>query len=205
MTRMWGLWLLASATALTAENTSTNCARINGEGPGWKALTKADLVNVNGNDQTWTWRDDGTLHCNGKPTSVMRYRDKIVNFEMVCEWRHLRHGGNSGIFVWTTKESIDRLAKSGRGGLPAGIKVQVLDLGYEENYRKKHNKDPDWFTMRRTRLGRPLPKKRLSTASPSIGNGSEGSELEGERPREPVLTECGVLGYRFPHGSFSSV
>jgi hypothetical protein len=141
-----GLLLFSLGSTVADESAPEGAARIDGKGPGWKALAKTDFVNVNGSDETWIWRDDGTLHCNGKPTSVMRYRDRVTNFELVCEWRHLRNGGNSGIFVWTTDASIERLAKSGRGGLPAGIEVQVLDLGYEENYRKKHNKAPDWFT-----------------------------------------------------------
>jgi hypothetical protein len=129
-----------------AETNTLRTAFVDGKGEGWSTLTKDDFVNVNGNDQTWTWQEDGVLHCNGKPTSVMRYKDRLTNFEMVCEWRHLKHGGNSGIFVWAQDASIERLAKSGRGGLPAGIEVQVLDLGYEETYKKKYNEPSDWFT-----------------------------------------------------------
>ncbi|MFP6893615.1 MAG: DUF1080 domain-containing protein, partial [Opitutales bacterium] len=32
------------------------------------------------------------------------------------------------------------------GRLPAGIEVQILDLGYAEHYKKRHNKPADWFT-----------------------------------------------------------
>jgi hypothetical protein len=62
---------------------------------------------------------------------------------LVAEWQHHDHGGNSGIFVWGSKESLDALE---RNGLPHGIEVQVLDLGYEENYVKRTGKKADWFT-----------------------------------------------------------
>lgn len=129
-----------------AETTQTPRIIYNGEGPGWTALTAADFTKVNSNEQTWTWQEDGILHCNGKPTSVIRYKDQLTNFELVCEWRHLQHSGNSGIFVWATPATIDRLTQSGQGGLPHGIEVQVLDLGYEDDFRKKNGTDPTWYT-----------------------------------------------------------
>jgi len=119
-------------------------AFIDGRGEGWRALGAADFENVNCDDDTWTWKD-GVVHCTGKPTGVIASRKPFTNFELVCEWRHLEHAGNSGIFVWATAESLAGL-RAGKGRLPAGIEVQVLDLGYEENWEKKHNKKPDWFT-----------------------------------------------------------
>jgi len=104
-------------------------AFIDGTGDGWRALGKDDFVNVNCKDDTWTWKD-GVLHCTGKPTGVMRTAKRYTNFELVAQWMHLRSAGNSGIFIWTTDESIDRLAKAGKPGLPRGIEVQVLDLEY---------------------------------------------------------------------------
>ena len=121
-------------------------AMVDGKGLGWSPIEKADFVNVNGTDTTWEWKADGVLHCTGKPTSVMRYKDVLTNFEMVCEWRHLRHGGNSGIFVWAQQKAVDGMAQRGKPGLPPGIEVQVLDLGYEENHMKKHGVASDWFT-----------------------------------------------------------
>jgi hypothetical protein len=59
---------------------------------------------------------------------------------------HLRSAGNSGVFVWTTEESIAYLAKAGKPGLPQGIEVQVLDLGFAKDYEQKHKKPGDWFT-----------------------------------------------------------
>jgi hypothetical protein len=70
----------------------------------------------------------------------------VTNFELVAQWRHLQSGGNSGIFVWATPESIDELA-SGKGRrLPTGIEVQVLDHGYKTKYEKETGKKSEWFT-----------------------------------------------------------
>ena len=40
------------------------------------------------------------LHCTGQPVGVIRPKKIYTNFELVVEWRHLRSGGNSGVFVW---------------------------------------------------------------------------------------------------------
>jgi hypothetical protein len=69
----------------------------------------------------------------------------IKNFELVCEWMHKKDGGNSGVFVWASPASIKNL-EAGKGRLPHGIEVQVLDLGYAEKYTKRHKKPADWFT-----------------------------------------------------------
>ncbi|MGB1260125.1 MAG: PVC-type heme-binding CxxCH protein [Akkermansiaceae bacterium] len=115
-----------------------------GEGPGWIALDGEDFVNVNCHPDTWKW-EKGHAFCNGKPTGVIRYRKPLTNFEFSCEWMHKQKGGNSGVFVWATPQSINRLA-AGHGRLPQGIEVQVLDLGYREIYEKQYKKKGDWFT-----------------------------------------------------------
>ena len=56
----------------------------------------------------------------------MRTKKSFTNFELVCEWCHRRDAGNSGIFVWTTDDSIQRLTKAGKGGLPHGIVVSAI-------------------------------------------------------------------------------
>jgi hypothetical protein len=119
-------------------------AFIDGTGEGWRPLGEEDFVNVNCEPETWTWKD-GVAYCTGHPVGVIRMKEPIKNFELVCEWKHKQYGGNSGVFVWASQESIDNLA-AGKGRLPHGIEVQVLDLGYAELYVKEHKKDPDWFT-----------------------------------------------------------
>ena len=115
-----------------------------GEGPGWVELTGEDFVNVNCHPETWTWKGSHTW-CTGSPTGVIRYRQPLTNFEFSCEWMHKQKGGNSGVFVWATPQSINRLM-AGQGALPQGIEVQVLDLGYREIYEAQYKKKGDWFT-----------------------------------------------------------
>jgi len=98
-------------------------------------------VNVNCDENTWTW-EGGLAKCTGTPVGVIRSKEKVTNFELVVEWRHLRSGGNSGVFVWVPEESL----KIKRGTLPRGIEVQVLDHGYKEQYEKSTGKKADWFT-----------------------------------------------------------
>jgi hypothetical protein len=117
-------------------------ASIDGTGPGWKELGEADFVNVNCDPDTWAWKG-GEVHCTGTPVGVVRSTKPYANFELVAQWRHLKSAGNSGIFVWTTEESLTALKAS---GLPHGIEVQVLDLGYVEKYEKESGKKADWFT-----------------------------------------------------------
>ena len=116
-------------------------ALIDGRGPGWRALGEDDFINVNCAEDTWTWKND-FVSCTGKPVGVTRTRKVYTNFEMVCEWRHLRDAGNSGIFLWAPLETFERLDGP---GLPEGIEVQVLDLGYKAAYEKGGN-PADWFT-----------------------------------------------------------
>ncbi|MFT5131006.1 MAG: putative heme-binding domain-containing protein, partial [Rhodothermales bacterium] len=115
-----------------------------GDEPGWQVLTGEDFENVNCRPDTWRWERDHA-YCTGSPTGVIRYREPLVNFELLCEWMHRKKAGNSGIFVWATPRSIARLA-AGHGRLPHGIEVQVLDLGYAEYYIAHHKKPADWFT-----------------------------------------------------------
>ncbi|MDX1680666.1 MAG: DUF1080 domain-containing protein [Akkermansiaceae bacterium] len=112
--------------------------------PGWRALTKEDFAKVNSADDTWEWKED-MLSCTGKPVSVMRTVKEYKNFEMVVEWRHNKPAGNSGVFVWATPESIEKLAEKGKPGLPDGIEVQVLDNAFTDKMAKK-GRTTDWFT-----------------------------------------------------------
>jgi hypothetical protein len=118
-------------------------AFIDGAGPGWRTLGENDFAGVNGNPDTWTWKN-GLLLCSGKPIGVMRTRQKFTNFEMVIEWRLMRAAGNSGVFVWVPDEALLRLKPD---VLPEyGIEVQMLDHGYREQYEKESGKKGDWFT-----------------------------------------------------------
>jgi hypothetical protein len=132
-----------SAIVIADVSSDAPKAFIDGTGSGWKSLGEADFANVNCDPKTWTWKD-GEVHCTGQPVGVTRTKAKYTNFELVAEWRHLRSGGNSGIFVWAGDASLEGLKP---GTLPrGGIEVQVLDHGYAEQFEKQTGKKPDWFT-----------------------------------------------------------
>jgi hypothetical protein len=142
---------LGSALALTAvislgQETSPSTrprAFIDATGPGWRELGESDFVNVNCAPDTWTWKD-GVIHCTGTPRGVTRTTKPLTNFELVAQWRHLKSGGNSGIFVWSPEAAMVGLKPN---ALPrGGIEVQILDHGFAEQYEKKQGKKGDFFT-----------------------------------------------------------
>jgi len=134
--------VLSAVPSLAKEPDPLPKAWIDGSGPGWKALDEGDFINVNCRPATWHWQK-GVIHCSGHPVGVIRSRKPLQNFELVVQWRHLRSGGNSGVFVWVSPASLKGLPP---GKLPHGIEVQVLDHGYAEAYRQRTGKKPDWFT-----------------------------------------------------------
>lgn len=135
---------LPAGSAQTASDSEAPRAFIDGVGPGWRALGEADFVNVNCDPETWSW-EAGVARCTGKPVGVIRTKRQMTNLELVVQWRHLRSGGNSGVFIWASPESIEQL-EAGQGRLPHGIEVQVLDHGYAEQYERQNKRKPDWFT-----------------------------------------------------------
>jgi len=142
-------------------------AFIDGTGPGWRALGENDFAGVNGNADTWTWKN-GMLLCSGKPIGVLRTRQKFTNFEMVVEWRLLRTAGNSGVFVWVPEMALERLKPD---VLPEyGIEVQMLDHGYRAQYEKESGKKGDWFTTNGDIFA--VGKSRLTPFPPLSPDGS---------------------------------
>ena len=83
---------------------------------GWK--------NVNCAPETWSVTDV-MIHCTGKPTGELRTTKQYENFVLELEWRHLKPGGNAGVFVWAGP-----ISAKGQPFLRA-IEVQVLDHGYQ--------------------------------------------------------------------------
>jgi len=113
------------------------------DGDGWTTLTLDDFINVNGDAKTWTGKDGGIV-CSGKPSGGARSQETYTNFELVLEWKHHTHAGNAGVFLWCPESAFTELPP---GTLPrSGIEVQVLDLGYEENWEKAKGSPSDWFT-----------------------------------------------------------
>jgi len=152
-----GSGLAGASATVTADTAASNEATptdppdrpfawLDGTGPGWVELGEKDFTNVNSADDTWSWQD-GVLHCTGQPISVLRTQKIYTNFEIAFEWNHQQKGGNSGLFVWAEKNKIEQMTKDGKPGLPHGIEVQILDVGFEEVYKKKHpGRDTSWFT-----------------------------------------------------------
>ncbi len=131
----------AAFSALTLQDTPLPKAFV--DGAGWRQLTLDDFVNVNGDADTWS-EESGVITCTGKPNGGARTKTQFTNFEMVVEWKHHEYAGNSGVFVWCPESAFTDLPK---GTLPRqGIEVQVLDLGYEENWLKNKGKHSNWFT-----------------------------------------------------------
>jgi len=135
-------------------------AFIDGRAEGFQLLGKDDFAKVNSADDTWTFEGD-VINCTGQPTSVIRTKKQFTNFELVVQWMHHRPAGNSGVFVWTTPDSIQRLTKAGKPGLPQGIEVQVLDLDYGQP------KPADWYTSHGDVFPVGVKMKPFSPVSPN--------------------------------------
>lgn len=121
-------------------------ASIDGTEPGWRPLGADDFVSVNGHADTWVWKDDG-LFCSGVPLGVLRTKEQHRNFELIVEWMHLEAGGNSGVFIWATPESVAKLESTRSPGLPDGVEIQILDHGYTELFKTRNpSRAADWFT-----------------------------------------------------------
>ena len=142
-------------------------AFIDGAGPGWRALVKEDFTNVNCYPETWAWKE-GVISCTGRPIGVTRTQQTFTNFEQVVEWRHLRSGGNSGVFVWVSDEALKDLKP---GALPGyGIEVQMLDHGFADQYEKRTGKKGDFFTTNGDIFA--VGKSKLKPFPPTSPNGS---------------------------------
>ena len=90
-------------------------------------------VPVNVAPNTFSVRD-GLIVTTGIPTGYMRTEKMVENFVLECDWRHMKPGGNSGIFVWG-----DGIPAVGTG-YTRGIEVQVLDNAF--NVPGKN----EWYT-----------------------------------------------------------
>lgn len=77
---------------------------------------------------------DGMIISTGKPTGVLRTEKMYENFIVELEWRHMKAGGNAGLFIWG-----DGIASV---GIPftRGVEVQILDNAYDAKGKN------EWFT-----------------------------------------------------------
>ena len=114
-----------------------------GTGKGWVPLLEKDFQMVNGDADTWVWKE-GVTYCKGTPVGVTKTTKTYTNFEMVATWRHMKKAGNSGIFLWASEAGLKGLKPNQLPGV--GIEVQILDHGYTEQFEKSYGKKADWFT-----------------------------------------------------------
>ena len=132
------------------------------EAPAFKPLFNgSDLTNwidVNTSKETWSVKD-GLLICSGLPIGVMRSAKQYENFLLHIEWRHMKPGGNSGVFLWS-----DAVPAPGRN-LPKGLEVQMLEL--------------QWPLLNRTKDGQPNHPGYVSGEL----FGANGLEVIPENPR----------------------
>lgn len=136
-------------------------------------------VNVNCAPETFVARD-GVLHCDGIPTGALRTTRQFENFILELEWRHMKSGGNAGVFIWSGP-----LPAPGQPFLRA-IEVQVLDHGYGKS---------DWFTTHGDIF--PIHGSTMKPFSPSKGDRSFPRELRSKGTNEwnhyRIVATNGVL------------
>ena len=77
---------------------------------------------------------DGIIVSTGFPVGLLRTERQYENFIIEMEWRHMKSGGNAGLFIWS-----DGLPCVG-GPFPRGMEIQILDNGY--NAKGKNG----WYT-----------------------------------------------------------
>ncbi|MDA2925249.1 DUF1080 domain-containing protein [Acidobacteria bacterium AH-259-L09] len=77
-------------------------------------------VNVNCAPETWTVRA-GMIICTGLPTGVLRTTKQYQNFILELEWRHLKEGGNAGLFLHS-----DAITARGKP-FTRSVEVQIMD------------------------------------------------------------------------------
>jgi hypothetical protein len=181
--------------SLAAADEALPKAFIDGNGPGWKSLGEDDFTNVNCAADTWSFKD-GMIQCTGTPTGVMRMKEPVKNFELVVQWKHLKPGGNSGVFVWANEESIKALhAGEHTRRLPDGIEVQILDHAFRENYlAKSKGKKADWFTTNGDVFGTGVVRRSFKPFEPLSPDGSRSF------PRKELSKGAGEWNHYYVRG-----
>lgn len=98
-----------------------------GSTPLYNGKDLSGWVPINVRPDTFTARGE-IIHCTGKPTGEMRTERMYENFILELEWRHMRPGGNAGVFVWS-----DGVLAPGTP-FTRSIEVQILDGRNTEHY-----------------------------------------------------------------------
>lgn len=124
---------LASFALLAHFSPAAHAADAEGFVPMFNGRDLSGWVPVNVAPETFSVRD-GMIICTGIPTGTLRTERVYENFIIEMEWRHLKSGGNSGLFLWG-----DPITAQGTP-FSRGIEVQILDDGY--NAKGKN----EWYT-----------------------------------------------------------
>jgi hypothetical protein len=136
---------LACALGLAA-----SAAEDDGFTPLFNGRDLSGWVPVNVAPNTFTVRD-GLIVSTGVPTGVMRTARHYQNFILEVEWRHLRKGGNAGLFVYSEPLTAP--------GVPftKSIEVQILDGNSPEGIWTGHG---DVFSIHGAKMvpDRPHPR-----------------------------------------------
>lgn len=115
--------------------------------PIFNARDLSGWVNVNCDASTWQVRD-GMIICSGIPTGLLRTSRQYENFVMEVEFRHMRSGGNAGIFVWS-----DPVPVTGQP-FTRSVEVQVMDGLEGDWYTSDGDIFPIWGAVMKPENGR---------------------------------------------------
>ena len=172
-------WTWAMAAMLGLRWLAMGAGAADGFEPLFNGRNLDGWVNVNCAPETFVARD-GVLHCDGIPTGALRTTRQFENFILELEWRHMKSGGNAGVFIWSGP-----LPAPGQPFLRA-IEVQVLDHGYGKS---------DWFTTHGDVF--PIHGSSMKPFSPSKGDRSFPRELRSKGTNEwnhyRIVATNGVL------------
>ena len=122
-------------------------------------------VPVNTAPSTWSVKD-AMIICSGQPTGELRTDRMYQNFILELEWRHMRPGGNAGVFIWA-----DDITARGQP-FHRGIEVQVLENAYGDT--RSHTTHGDIFPIHGAKMtpingrggSRAFPTEKRSHPSP---------------------------------------
>ena len=132
-------WIMITCSAMFSVGAFVRAAE-NGQNSGddqWVSLFNgrdlAGWIPIDVAPETFSVRD-GLIVSTGVPTGLLRTEKMYENFVVELEWRHLKPGGNAGLFVWG-----DSLPMPG-SPFARGMEVQILDNGF--NVKGKN----EWYT-----------------------------------------------------------
>lgn len=118
---VFGAPLVLFGQGLWAQDTDGFTPLFNGKDlSGW--------FNVNGAPETWQVRDNGIIHCTGRPYGVLRTEKMYENFILELEYIHHDERGNSGLFIHS-----DPLPATGKP-FTRSIEIQILTDRETVNY-----------------------------------------------------------------------